>query len=463
MTSDLKALRDIISSSVDSIVRVCDNTGRDFPSLDEPVNPSEFSPNGIRNDPTVAQSISFIVAAALQLVATVQSPPITLVTASVQSALPAALSVAEAGNIAEILRDAGPKGMHIKEIAKKSKMEARKLSHVLRCLATNHWFREVSPDVFANNSLSSLLDTGKEITDDFGVTKYENTPGMAAMLGAISDSQLTTFSALRDVMTDEKTKFSEEPCDSAFQKARNTNLSVWEYLDLPENEAMRKRAAIALAGSNKMQPPSTILSGFDWGSVPKGGVVVDVGGGLGQVALEISKAFPELQVVLEDRPSNVEQAKQFWSENLPSAVSNGTVHFIGMDFFEAQPKLPGDPSVFLLRNIIHDWSDLYCVKLLRRLREAATPTTKLVIVDAVLEYACGSGDNKPPAPLLGNLGGANVLPYSMDLAMFASHNAGERTKNGFEEILSASGWKLQEIRKHPVNPMFRPSIIAVPN
>ena len=37
-------------------------------------------------------------------------------------------------------------------------------ARVLRFLATNHWFTEVAPDVFANNLLSSLLDTGKEIT-----------------------------------------------------------------------------------------------------------------------------------------------------------------------------------------------------------------------------------------------------------------------------------------------------------
>ena len=28
-------------------------------------------------------------------------------------------------------------------------------------LATHHWIREVHPDVFANNRLSSLIDTGK--------------------------------------------------------------------------------------------------------------------------------------------------------------------------------------------------------------------------------------------------------------------------------------------------------------
>ena len=38
-------------------------------------------------------------------------------------------------------------------------------ARVLRLLATNHIFVEVSPDVFANNRLSSVLDTGKSMQE----------------------------------------------------------------------------------------------------------------------------------------------------------------------------------------------------------------------------------------------------------------------------------------------------------
>jgi hypothetical protein len=34
---------------------------------------------------------------------------------------------------------------------------------VLRYVTTNHIFREISPDVFANNRVSSVLDTGKSM------------------------------------------------------------------------------------------------------------------------------------------------------------------------------------------------------------------------------------------------------------------------------------------------------------
>ena len=35
----------------------------------------------------------------------------------------------------------------------------------LRYLATNHIFREVAPNVFAHNMVSSLLDTGKSVSE----------------------------------------------------------------------------------------------------------------------------------------------------------------------------------------------------------------------------------------------------------------------------------------------------------
>lgn len=95
---------------------------------------------------------------------------------------------------------------------------------------------------------------------------------------------------------------------------------------------------------------------------------------------------------------------------------------VATDFFEKQPKLPATPDVFLLRMIIHDWPDKYAVKILSQLRAAAGPRTKLLIVDCVVDYACDPSTlgNLPapapvPAPLLPNLGGANLLTYSVDV------------------------------------------------
>lgn len=93
-------------------------------------------------------------------------------------------------NIGETLSSDIPliQGMHANEIARRSGVGSQKLSkypqafrsqsfvniliaRILRYLASSHIFEELSPDVFANNLLSSLLDTGKPadaIKDDHG-------------------------------------------------------------------------------------------------------------------------------------------------------------------------------------------------------------------------------------------------------------------------------------------------------
>ena len=78
MTTDLESLRDIIVSSVDRIVRICEETGKEFPPLDKPAHPSEFSSESIRNNPMVADNINLAVAAASQLIATLRPPSVHL-------------------------------------------------------------------------------------------------------------------------------------------------------------------------------------------------------------------------------------------------------------------------------------------------------------------------------------------------------------------------------------------------
>ena len=53
--------------------------------------------------------------------------------------------------------------------------------------------------------------------------------------------------------------------------------------------------------------------GFDWASVQHGGLVVDVGCGLGHVSLEIAKVRPDLHIVLEDRSTVINEAKNVCS------------------------------------------------------------------------------------------------------------------------------------------------------
>jgi hypothetical protein len=85
-------------------------------------------------------------------------------------------------------------------------------------------------------------------------------------------------------------------------------------------------------------------------------------------------------------------------------------------------------SVFLLRYILHNWTDARAVALLKRLRDAAQPTTQLVIIEKILSVATAApsadeedipGAARPlaPAPLLSNWGVGKAEFYYYDMAV----------------------------------------------
>jgi ubiquinone/menaquinone biosynthesis C-methylase UbiE len=43
-----------------------------------------------------------------------------------------------------------------------------------------------------------------------------------------------------------------------------------------------------------------MVIGFDWQSLPKGSLVVDVGGGVGSQTLTLAKKYPHLAFVIQD-------------------------------------------------------------------------------------------------------------------------------------------------------------------
>jgi hypothetical protein len=98
------------------------------------------------------------------------------------------------------------------------------------------------------------------------------------------------------------------------------------------------------------------------------------------------------------------------------------------DFFTPQPVKQA--AVFLLRVVLHDWPDNFARRILLRLREAAMPTTKLLLGDFILPLACpdetedislegieGIESALGSPPLLSNLGKASANAYWMDMTV----------------------------------------------
>ena len=109
--------------------------------------------------------------------------------------------------------------------------------------------------------------------------------------------------------------------------------------------------------------------------------VVDVGGGLGHVSRTLVDYSPTVKCIVEDAPEVILQAQESLSADLRERI-NFKVH----DFFQEQPVKGAD--VYLLRLILHDWSDKYATMIIKALIPALKPGAKIVVNDRVVP-GCG--------------------------------------------------------------------------
>ena len=143
---------------------------------------------------------------------------------------------------------------------------------------------------------------------------------------------------------------------------------------------------------------------------------------------------------------------QHWASTDPDSLKKGRVELQGRlassqlpdelivciehDFFEPQPVQGA--TVYMARYILHNWSDAYCLKMLKRLREAAGPGTKLVVMEQIMDHLSRSPEPKKwsipgnsgymgPEPLLAYPVAVSGYTYFLDiLVSICRHKTADR-------------------------------------
>ncbi|KAI0292082.1 S-adenosyl-L-methionine-dependent methyltransferase [Multifurca ochricompacta] len=448
-STPLTALVGIISQGVQHLEFAYSKHDLSFPSLDEP-----FKPGPLDNDPELDATTRLIVAAAYQIIATVRTPLETIQDHVGAMYSTPSLGLIDEADVADALKDAGSHGLHVNDISTRTGIESVKLSRVLRYLASRHVFQEVTPDVYANNRISSILIKSKpldELKKD-KLTKYEDAPA-AAWVGHVADECLKGAAYLGSYIKDEPTDV-----DTPWNLATGRKGSIWQWYKEPDNVWRYHRFTAAMKGGVERFPSTTYTGSFDWKSLATDSVVVDVGGSVGKVAHELYKVFPHLKYVIQDLPPVLEDARNFWNQVAPDAVEKGrTIFSSGLLQPQATVK---EPAAYLLRFIIHDWPDNHSIAILKNLRAAAGPATRLVLFEGVMPHVCltHGGRPPPPPPLLGNLGaGMGALVTMLDLQMLTILNGQERTIEQFRVLGNVTGWNLEA-----VNPGMLTSLVFTP-
>lgn len=148
--------------------------------------------------------------------------------------------------------------------------------------------------------------------------------------------------------------------------------SMWEYFgEHPDEgarfgEAMRELTAIDLAALARCYP---------W---PREGVICDVGGGIGTLLAAILKRRAGARGILVDSPDVLGEAEGFLRER---GVGDRIERRAGDLFGEIDARA----DVYVLKWILHDWSDEACREILRRVRATMPAGSRLVAIDQHLE------------------------------------------------------------------------------
>ena len=274
-------------------------------------------------------------------------------------------------------------------------------------------------------------------------------PGYPNLTTPSSDDAMKASAFVKDALIDPATSHSEEPSEAPCLRLFKTK-GYLEYVYGPGNEYLQARFGAAMGTFAAAESETVVPGGFPWEELPEGTKIVDVGGGIGSASHEIIKKNPLLKFTVQDLPNVAEQATavsdpdiadtrghlltiyaQYWDNHEPNAIADGQVTIQAHDFFTPQPIK--DADVFLLRYVLHDWSNTKAIEILEQLREAAVPgKTKVVVIDGVLQYACEidrkkipgaenivfeGSDKKSEVPvgLLANLGKAQARNYRTDL------------------------------------------------
>jgi hypothetical protein len=194
--------------------------------------------------------------------------------------------------------------------------------------------------------------------------------------------------------------------------------SLFDYLAQRPEHRLRFDNLMAVDTGNRVQ---AIMRAYDFGRARQ---VVDVGGGSGELLLNIVMSHPNLQGVIFDLPDGISHAA-----NRPSLVGLGDrMKLVSGDIFAETP--PAGADIYLVSNVVHDWDDERSITILAQCRRAAGKTAQVLLVTELLP------DRVADAP----------ATIANDFSMLMLTGGRERTSAQYESLLKAADLTLEDIR-----------------
>jgi len=195
--------------------------------------------------------------------------------------------------------------------------------------------------------------------------------------------------------------------------------SIWDYYKQQPEEGATFTQAMHGFTSGLVKE---IVQVLDTSNVK---LAADIGGASGTLLHGLMAANPDLHGVVVDLPDVVGSAETAARE---LGLSNRSTA-VPSNFFEHVPAA----DLYLLKHVLHDWSDDESVSILKRCRESILPDGKVVVVEI----------------LLGEMGEPALGPL-MDLNMMIMLTGRERTLDEYRRLIEKAGFHFSKVK--PIRP-----------
>ncbi|WP_157219050.1 methyltransferase [Flavisphingomonas formosensis] len=162
-----------------------------------------------------------------------------------------------------------------------------------------------------------------------------------------------------------------------------------------------------------------VIAAHDFGAFT---LAVDVGGSHGSLLRRLLAQAPEARGIVFDLPSTVAEGERMW-QGTPEAAR---LSAMGGDFFQS---VPAGGDLYLLKFILHDWTDQQSIAILRNIRAAMKPDGTVAIIEMVL----------PDDPATRHPG------RFMDLNMLVMTGGRERSAKDYAALLHEAGLTLRSV------------------
>jgi hypothetical protein len=170
---------------------------------------------------------------------------------------------------------------------------------------------------------------------------------------------------------------------------------AWAYLqDRPAEAEVFARAMTAKAGADI----TAVLATYDFTPFHR---IADIGGGGGHLLRAVLNAAPEAEGILFDLPIMIDSLTV---DDEPRLTAQA-----GEFFVDALPAA----DAYLLMDVLHDWPDEQCVRILTAIRRAAPASAVLLIIEDVIpEGRVDARASTLDIIMLAVAGGASAPPAS---------------------------------------------------